>query len=93
MALLMYSRSPKCNLEHAKISSTPGIRDKTESQGGQRGSSLRERGLLLWGGDGTPLPSIGTPFALAAVACGSLGHRRWRTQARAGGARARRHAF
>ena len=72
MALLMYSRSPKCNLEHAKISSTPGIRDKTESQGGQRGSSLRERGLLLWGGDGTPfavnrdsfLPSIVTPFAV-----------------------------
>jgi hypothetical protein len=31
-----------------------GLRFKTESHGGQRDSSLRERGLLLWGGDGTP---------------------------------------
>eukprot|EP01043_Picozoa_sp_COSAG02_P130653 COSAG02_NODE_68341_length_250_cov_268.940397_1_plen_65_part_10 len=29
-------------------------RFKTESHGGQRDSSFREKGLLLWGGDGTP---------------------------------------
>ena len=56
-----------------------GLRFKTESHGGQRDSSLRERGLLLWGGDGTPfavnrdsfcrqlgllLPCNATPFAV-----------------------------
>ena len=56
-----------------------GLRFKTESHGGQRDSSLRERRLLLWGGDGTPfavnrdsfcrqsgllLPCNVTPFAV-----------------------------
>ena len=56
-----------------------GLRFKTESHGGQRDSSLRERGLLLWGGNGTPfavnrdsfcrqsgllLPCNVTPFAV-----------------------------
>ena len=40
------------------------IRFKTESHGGQRDSSLRERGLLLWVAMGLLLPSIGTPFAV-----------------------------
>eukprot|EP01043_Picozoa_sp_COSAG02_P130675 COSAG02_NODE_68366_length_249_cov_3.760000_1_plen_46_part_01 len=41
-----------------------GLRFKTESHGGQRDSSLRERGLLLWVAMGLLLPSIETPFAV-----------------------------